>query len=324
MMSSLNVLNLVLVLSALIPLTAIYKFYLRLPLVVCIGVALFTLPAGYSCAYLHYEYILSGASFSDRPDWVRALSDQQQRRMSLFAALTVLFALPLLIKLIQKWFFAELTPVEQTPSQAFSAWFGPGNLIMVLGTAICLSQALLWNFWPTLLSGLFLLAIHPLIITLRSTPEDEDPLAQPSEKQRVLRMVEAGTISPDEGSELISALGRKPDSLGAMFSRTAKFKIAGAVTVAVSFFLPWFVVDVGEEMQRLGQQFNQQSFQQAGFPSGLATELNFANNPITGVFSGMELEVRGGDIDGGLGWLVRLSPSASRFWEHFLRIARTT
>jgi len=63
------------------------------------------------------------------------------------------------------------------------------------------------------------------------------------EREKILRMVEDGKISADEGSELLDAMGRS-NALRAQekFSRLDMAMLVGAALVVLGFFLPWVYI----------------------------------------------------------------------------------
>lgn len=124
-----------------------------------------------------------------------------------------------------------------------------------------------------------------------------------SERDRVLRMLEAGKITAQESAELLSALSHATS--GTIIRRETKYgahvkmSFVGAALVLIGFFLPWFRFNLATEMQhamsQLGGAGNGTFGGSAGgnaFPGG------FPRNAI--------VSVAGGDIKSGLGWIVLL------------------
>ena len=65
------------------------------------------------------------------------------------------------------------------------------------------------------------------------------PKAAGSERARILRMIEEGKISSEEGSDLLEAMGRSSAMQGQdRFSRLDMAILCGVALVVVGFFLP--------------------------------------------------------------------------------------
>lgn len=66
-----------------------------------------------------------------------------------------------------------------------------------------------------------------------------------SERKRIMEMVEAGKIRPDEGKELLNALGNSSALRGQeKFSRPDFAVLAGVGLVVLGFFLPWAYANI--------------------------------------------------------------------------------
>jgi hypothetical protein len=78
------------------------------------------------------------------------------------------------------------------------------------------------------------------------TASGDDEAVNAAEREKILRMVEDGKIRPEEGSELLDAIGRST-ALRAQgkFSRLDMAMLVGAVLVILGFFLPWVYIRMG-------------------------------------------------------------------------------
>ena len=74
-----------------------------------------------------------------------------------------------------------------------------------------------------------------------------------AERDKILKMVEDGKISTDEGSELLDAMGRSSALQGQdAFSRFDIAMLIGVALVILGFFLPW--ANLGNRMYQVGHQ----------------------------------------------------------------------
>ncbi|MEW6239022.1 MAG: hypothetical protein AB1656_26880 [Candidatus Omnitrophota bacterium] len=119
------------------------------------------------------------------------------------------FAIPLAIKLYDKWINARLTPDEKLPGiDGVRAWLTPGNLICCLGTAYCSWQGYQTNFWGVLVPLLCALIAYPALNIYSqksvSKPSPTEDLSQAREK--IFQLLENGKITAQESVELLKAL----------------------------------------------------------------------------------------------------------------------
>lgn len=83
-----------------------------------------------------------------------------------------------------------------------------------------------------------------------------------AERDRILKMVEEGKINPEEGTELLDAMGRSSALRGEeKFSRIDMVMLIGVALVVLGFFLPW----VYFRMQQVPGPFGRVSGYQAGY-----------------------------------------------------------
>ena len=78
------------------------------------------------------------------------------------------------------------------------------------------------------------------------------PAVNPQERSRILKLVEEGKISTDEGKELLDAMGKSSALRGEeKFSRIDIVILAGVSLVVLGFFLPWVYVRMNGPMGRM-------------------------------------------------------------------------
>jgi len=112
-----------------------------------------------------------------------------------------------------------------------------------------------------------------------------------SEREKVLQLLEAGKISAVESAELLNALTHStppPPKPAAEINPQRKMVLLGAALLLIGFFLPWFSINTGEEMNRAFSQFQQNITQQMPL------------NPTVD----FTVRVSGGDLAHGLGWWI--------------------
>jgi hypothetical protein len=87
----------------------------------------------------------------------------------------------------------------------------------------------------------------------------------PAERSRILRMVEDGKISANEGRELLDAMGKSSALRGEeKFSRIDILMLVGVALVVLGFFLPWAYI----RMAPVPGPFGRVSGYQAGYHTG--------------------------------------------------------
>jgi len=127
----------------------------------------------------------------------------------LYRGILFFFAIPLAIKLYDKWINARLTPEEKLAGiDGVRAWLTPGNLICCLGTAFCSWQGYKANYWGVLILLLGALIAYPALNIYFhkkvSHPSPKEDLSQAREK--IFQLLENGKITAQESVELLKAL----------------------------------------------------------------------------------------------------------------------
>jgi len=234
---------------------------------------------------------------------------------------TANLALALLIKLYRAAVLDKVTPEERTPgSVGFRAWLSPVNVITVvciaIGTCLALGEV---DYMGFVIVGLLVLLAYPSVNTmLHQAPSfaiphksASPPKAPYEERARVLALVEAGKITAEEGAELLTALAQSQaasnNAAGAM-SGPRRIMLVGAAITLVGFFLPWFTVNVAQAMGELTNSVMQgtsqfPSYPQPNMPFSSPANVEMNGTPVA-VPNGMRVDVRGGDIQHGFGWII--------------------
>lgn len=214
-----------------------------------------------------------------------------------------------LLMIYQKW---TGTPPHKADA-SFASWLKPGYLLWAAGLAWALAM---WAEVPPLLgAGLLvgLLASYPLIyaVNLPAATNADSPAPNydslTAEREKVLTMVAERQITPEEGAELLNALGstRQASSASprAPLPRHARLAVVGSLLVLVGFFLPWFVINPGKELGRATQSLGMQVNMPA-MPADLQQQLGSMGNMVK--IKTADLEVTGPRVGHSLGWLILL------------------
>jgi len=214
---------------------------------------------------------------------------------ALFVGLLVIFGSAFGIRLYRKWLDGALTDAERAPgAPGFRAWLSPGSLIMAAIISVCAWQA----FGVSPLLMLFLtvgaLVAWPVLRGEGTTPRRHPtPSPASAEQAKVLAMLEAGKITAEESADLLNALAAgsaRPQAEPTRLTSSNQWMLIGAGLVLAGFFLPWFSVSAGAELERLMNQMGA-----TGFPMGKGGP-QLPSLPI--------VHVAGGDIANGLGWAI--------------------
>jgi hypothetical protein len=221
------------------------------------------------------------------------------------AGLLVALAIPFTVKLYLKWINGRLTDAEKTTGMdGVRAWLQGGNLICAALLALCAWLGFGYSFWSVLVLTLMALVIHPLLnfatVTTGPSKTPEENFSQ--DRDRVLKMLDEGKINAHESAELLNALAVAQPSRPAPSSPASpkrKLVLAGLAILVIGFFLPWFSFNPGQAMGRvLGEM---QGNMNRIMPSNPGFNVPFASGLATA-----SVNIAGGDIRYGLGWLVLL------------------
>ncbi len=236
--------------------------------------------------------------------------------LAIGSGVLVLFAGAFCIRLYRKWLDGDLTEEERAGgARGLRAWLSPANLF-VAGAISFLAWFSLG--WPLLLMAVAtvgaLIAWPALHADHRTTQNFQtDMTTDPNtsrEREKVLNLLESGKITAEESAELLQALAAaSPERQPAPpESSRSVLGIAGAVLVLVGFFLPWFSFSPTEKMASMMQELNQ----------GMGVNVG-SSAPMFDMGKMMpstKVQIRGGDIGNGLGWIVLVLAVGSAMLPH--------
>ena len=239
----------------------------------------------------------------------------------LSASFLVICGASLVIKIHRAWMGIYITDAEKLPGIAgIRAWLSPTNVILALITSFCAWYGFGYPFLVIFALAVLILLAYPIANPMiqNSTPdqpsEEKDNLV--SERERVLSMLDAGKITAEESAELLNALAAtaqasaRPDSSsGFKIAPEQRMILIGAVLVLIGFFLPWFSIDPAKELERIAGDLSKMA-QPFGGSSGInaptVPSLSFGQDGSNAIFpfKTATINIAGGDIAHGLGWLV--------------------
>jgi hypothetical protein len=278
--------------------TNIYGRYLRISrwkaVLLLLAALVVAIGAGcWRCGQINSGRAAAPIEFNDR-DFSLGLS-------VVFAGMLPLVLFPFLAKLYLAWVAGAVTEAEKAPGMAgVRAWLRGGNLACAVLIAICSWIGFGYAFLSPFVLALLALLAYPLLnmaMTENSAPAAATPPAAGAaapERERVLKLLDDGKITAAECAELLNALGQttvQPPAPPAALATHRKTVFIGAALLLVGFFLPWFVVNMGELQKDLMSQI----------PFAGAMPMM-----TQGMASGPTIHVTGGDIGYGLGWFVLL------------------
>jgi hypothetical protein len=232
---------------------------------------------------------------------------------ALAAGACIVLTTALVLRLWGRWIGDRATPAECQPGKAgVHAWFSAGNVSV--GVAIVVFAWYGFDVSPILTAVLLtaVFAAYPVIRMDAPATAPTAPRVVPAppsdghslEREKIVSMLEAGKLTPDESAELLQALSEKPQAALRQVPLTGgqRFMLIGAALVALGFFLPWLVVNPGEER---GHMMNQlESSVNSAMPETFRNSMN-----MSGGFTMPKMEMNlgsvtysGGDVGRGLGW----------------------
>lgn len=220
-----------------------------------------------------------------------------------------LLAVPFIVRLYRKWIGGHLTDAEKLPDMdGVRAWLGVGNIICATLIPICLWQIFGVSCFGMLALTFGLLLAYPFLNMVSISSQPTQPMETKTEKlsterERVLKMLDDGKINAQESAELLSALSlsdRVPEAKSSPASPQRKMVMVGLVLLLIGFFLPWFSVNLGDEMNRAMGNIQQGMNQMMPQNSGGNVQMPSLNMKTGSV------NVAGGDLKYGLGWLILL------------------
>ncbi len=177
---------------------------------------------------------------------------------AIFGGVMFLFLVPLAIKLYRKWIGGVLSETEkQADMDGVRAWLTVGNLICCAGISVCSGMAFPVSGWGILFLTVGAVLAYPLInLFSQSSQRSTSPPAPPvhdensKEREKILSLMEEGKITPEESAELLNALAAPLPASSQPTPNIRNLLAIGGTLVLIGFFLPWFSVDVGQEMNK--------------------------------------------------------------------------
>jgi hypothetical protein len=231
------------------------------------------------------------------------------------ACLLFVFLTALVLRLWDRWICEHATPEERLPGVAgVRAWFSAPNVIV--GALLVLCAWAGHDISPVLgIAGVAAVLAAPAL--LRAVPAAPSPAPVredlSGEREKIVAMLEAGKLTPEESAELLQALGESPRAPLQKIPLTdsQRLMLIGAALVALGFFLPWIVINPGKEAGRMISQFGMQSSLPTRFLNGspLPRDFSIPNVELT---TGT-VHLSGGDIQRGLGWAALALALAAAF-----------
>jgi hypothetical protein len=252
--------------------------------------------------------VLSGASIYYRVSQDRPAGGgfwhQEPAWPIIAAGLLPFFAVPFVINLYQRWVGNRLSEAEKSAGMdGLRAWLRGGSLICALCIALFACIGYGYSFWGILALTVMALLAYPILnmaaTSFQPAPAKVEDLS--SDRDRVLRMLDEGKITASESAELLNAIGHtaQPPRLSAATDAGPhrKMVLVGLTLLLIGFFLPWFSVNLGDEMNRMFQGMQEQMANHiAAQNPGVTIQM-----PNTG-----SIRITGSEIRYGLGWFVLL------------------
>lgn len=289
-----------------VPLAFLYRKYLRVDFLSAVGIAMGSAIAGVLFMKQRMDVIAPMLQRRDQID---------QTFIPVACILFFLILVPLVVRLIRAWLLDEMRDNERlTGADGVRAWLSVPHILCLVGLTFTGWYGYGISPWAIMLLGFFALVARPLIggslqadTGTSEGPASRFPETDPAlkeERERILRMLESGTVKPEEATELLGALN--PHSGAPVVNErqpvTAKQRLAflGALLLVAGFVMPWFSFNLGEEMDRMGQQLGMHF---DAFPQLAAGGGMFASHPLREITTS-GIKVSGNQVGRGLGWLV--------------------
>ncbi len=159
-------------------------------------------------------------------------------------------------KLYTRWIGGQFTAEEKLPgADGVRAWLRGGNLVVAAMIPLFAWLGYGWSFPVVLIVTLGTLLAYPLLNFSHpapaASPEAPKPPGTSAERERILKMVEDGKITPADSATLLASLGSAPHAIapGVAMTPARKLVCAGASLVVVGFFLPWHSFNAGDDLK---------------------------------------------------------------------------
>ena len=223
---------------------------------------------------------------------------------SISRALLILFLVPFIVRLFQKWIGGKRTEQEQASGAAgFRAWILSGNLVCCVFIPLFAWLGFGYSFWGLLALTMGLVLAYPVSIMIISGDESPRYDDISDEREKVLSLLEQGKITPEESSALLNALGEtmRATSSSRPLTPEKKLLLAGALLVVIGFALPWFNVNMNREMSRLIGQMGDVQRTAPTLDWSAAKNVRLA---VENKFNIPSISFSGAHVESGLGWLT--------------------
>jgi hypothetical protein len=211
------------------------------------------------------------------------------------------------LRLWGRWVGDKATVEERQPGLVgVRAWFRASNVSIAV--AVIVSTWLGFGVSPLLMAvvTMAVLAAYPTLRMESSAVAPAAPSAPTTddlsaEREKIVSMLEAGKLTPDESAELLQALSetRAPATQRVKLTPGQRLMLIGAALVTLGFFLPWFVINPGKEAGRLMNQMKVSLPLESSFPG---RDLGLPHPTL----QTPSISISGGDIQKGLGWMALL------------------
>ena len=224
----------------------------------------------------------------------------------------VLLGVPFVLKIYSAWIGTRATPAEKSSGvEGLRAWLSPVNLIfatLIACFAVGGYDSQFLGIFTLLIGGL---VVQPVVATLSaSSPTQEPDDGLSAEREKILSLLEVGTITADESADLLNALGSSAQpsfsASGICLSPHRRVVFLGAGLLLISFFLPWFSIDAKKQMMQISNVMQRVMEEEPNAMNGY--EL-LRSNPRVLEFQNLKsssYHLSGGDLSHGSGWLVLL------------------
>jgi len=227
--------------------------------------------------------------------------------------LTIVLTVPLVVRLYCKWLGEATTEAEKAPGRTgLRAWLSPANLALAFGISLCAWLGYGYSFWALLILTVGVLLAYPTVNTLAYAGQplqaatDVASAGVHDERSRVLKLLEEGKITADEATELFTALGTtfRPHPVAPKgMTNARKLGVIGAAMVTVGFILPWYRIDIGQEMAHVGSMMS--NFVNQMSPNRGTSPMPFLELPMK-FDASSAFHITGGDVQHGFGWIILL------------------
>jgi len=218
----------------------------------------------------------------------------------LFAVLS-LAVVAFVTNLYRKWIRGYLTEAEKLPGiEGVRAWLSVGNVISAIIISFCLCALFDFSFLGAVALMFGLVLVYPLLKTASQSIQVAPSIPAEDfskEREKVLQLLEMEKITADETAELLNALSHSvtpPPKPAGDINPQRKIVLLGAALLLVGFFLPWFSLNPGDEVNALFTQFQQ----------SVSRQMPVNESIPTFHLTSQTIQVKAGDLDHGLGWWI--------------------